>query len=103
MATLTDLVARPMVLEVGVFALLVLVLVSRWIGSSGTGRRAGWITLAGLVLLALASGASAAGGQAFGGTFVQDDLAVFAKTLFLVSAALSVLAGLGLGSEALSR
>src|SRR6185295_11925111 len=43
------------------------------------------------------------GSSALGGAFVVDDLAVFAKRLFLVSAALSVLAATGLRSASLTR
>src|SRR5580765_8102934 len=98
MTAFAEMVSRPLALEIGLFGLLVLVFVTGLTGTGRTSRLPGWLTLGGLALLALAAGMASAGGTAFGGTFVQDELSLFVKTLFLVSAALSVLAALGLGT-----
>lgn len=103
MTAFAELVSRPLALELGLFGLLVLVFVTGLTGTGRTSRLPGWLTLGGLALLALAAGMASAGGTAFGGTFVQDDLSLFVKTLFLVSAALSVLAALGLGTVTMTR
>src|SRR5512140_671944 len=103
MRALVETMAGPMALETGVFALLVVVLAIGLARPGRSSRAAGWVALFGLVALAAGSFMIRSGSSAFGGTFVLDDLAVFAKRLFLVSAALSVLAGLGLKAAALSR
>ncbi len=88
----------PLVLELGVFALVVVTLVLGMFGRRG-GRAPGWVAFVGLVVLGIAAFVAEPGGSAFGGSFVVDELALFAKRLFLVSAAISVLATLG-GHEA---
>jgi NADH-quinone oxidoreductase subunit N len=103
MDALLQALAGPMALEAGVFALLVVVLGIGLARPGRSSRAAGWVALLGLAALAAWSFAIQSGASALGGTFVQDDLAIFAKRLFLVSAALSVLAGLGLRAQALSR
>jgi NADH-quinone oxidoreductase subunit N len=57
-------------------------------------RRISWVTLVGLLALI---------GMAFGGRYTADPLAAFAQKLFLVSAAVSVLASLGLQNPRLAR
>ena len=103
MSTLLQTMAGPMALETGVFGLLVVVLAIGLIRPGRSSRAAGWVAFVGLAALAAGAFMMPAGSSALGGTFVVDDLAVFAKRLFLVSAALSVLAALGLRAEALSR
>jgi NADH-quinone oxidoreductase subunit N len=66
-------------------------------------RRAGWVTLVGLLGLSAWSFLVPSSGPAFGGSFVLDPLALFAKRLFLVSGAVSVLATLGLRGEQFMR
>ena len=61
------------------------------------------VTLLGLAALCVLAFIKSAGSSAFGGMFVLDDLAIFAKRLFLVSAFLSVLAGLALPAAPLTR
>jgi NADH-quinone oxidoreductase subunit N len=101
--TLVRTIAGPLALEAGTFALLVLVLVVGLVRRGQSGRIAGVVALAGLVGLSIAAFVARPGSSALGGTFVVDDLALFAKRLFLVSAALSVLAALGLRAPSLSR
>ena len=103
MATFTDLVSRPLALELAVFGLLVSVLVVGLTSAGRSSRLAGWVTLFGLVMLSVAAVIARPGGSAFGGTFVIDDLSLFAKLVFLVSAALSVLATIGFHEHALAR
>ena len=62
-------------------------------------RTPGWVTPIGLLALIGISFAVAPGGSLFNGSYQVDAMAVFAKRLFLVSAAISVLATLGMSSE----
>jgi NADH-quinone oxidoreductase subunit N len=89
----------PFVLEAGLGVLMFVVLVLGLFRPKVADRRAGWVTLIGLVALAGLSFVTEPGGSRFDGTFVVDPLALFAKRLFLVSAAISVLATLGLSAE----
>jgi NADH-quinone oxidoreductase subunit N len=99
--TFGDIVSQPLALELGLFGLLLVVFVAG-LGRAG-GRSPAWIALGGLTALTLASMTASPGGTAFGGTFVVDELSLFVKTLFFGSAALSVLAALGLGGHAMTR
>lgn len=103
MGTVFQTMAGPMALESGVFGLLVIVLAIGLIRPGRSSRLAGWVAFVGLAALAASAFLVRPGASALGGTFVVDDLAVFAKRLFLGSAALSVLAALGLKAPALSR
>jgi len=91
--------STPLVLEAGVFILAVLALVFGIVGRRGSSRGVGWIVLGGLVLLSAAAMIARPGGVAFEGSFVLDDLSLFAKKLFLGAAAVSVLASLALDRE----
>src|SRR5947207_1753296 len=66
-------------------------------------RRAGWVSLAGLLALSVWSFFLEPGGSLFNGSFLVDPLALFAQRLFLVSAVVSVLATLGLADERFAR
>ncbi|HET7694797.1 MAG TPA: NADH-quinone oxidoreductase subunit N [Vicinamibacterales bacterium] len=66
-------------------------------------RRCGWTSLIGLIGLSIWACLLQPGGSLFGGTFVLDPLALFAKRLFLVSGAVSVLATLGVPGERFTR
>jgi NADH-quinone oxidoreductase subunit N len=85
----------PLALEAGLFALLVVTLLVGVIRRTDEGGWAGRLALSGLLVLFAASWLAEPGASAFGGTFVVDELALFAKRLFLASAAVSVLATLG--------
>jgi NADH-quinone oxidoreductase subunit N len=98
-----ETLSGPLALEGGVFGLLVVVLVIGLVARGEAGRMAAGVTLTGLIGLCVIAFTMKSGSSALGGTFVVDDLAVFAKRLFLVSAALSVLAATGLRASSLSR
>lgn len=83
-----------MKLEYGLGALMLLVFVLGLFKPAVPNRRISWVTLFGLMALI---------GAAFGGNFTADPLAAFAQKLFLVSAAISVLASLGLQNPRMAR
>lgn len=93
----------PMVIEGGVFALLVVVMGIGLVRRRADDRLAGWLTLAGVAGLALAAWSAEPGRIAFEGSFALDELAIFGKRLFLVSAFLSVLATLGMTHSSFRR
>lgn len=93
----------PMGLEIGLGLLMLVVLLTGIFRPTVPDRRAGWVALIGLLALVAASFAAAPGGSVFGGSYVVDALALFAKRLFLVSAAISVLATLSLPSDRFAR
>jgi NADH-quinone oxidoreductase subunit N len=93
----------PLGLELAVGALLVLVLLLGLFRPAAPDRRAGWVSLAGLIALTIWAFLRQPGGSLFGGAFTLDPLALFAQRLFLVSAAVSVLAALGLPGDWLTR
>jgi NADH-quinone oxidoreductase subunit N len=95
--------AGPLGLELALGGLLVLVLVLGLFRPAAPDRRCGWVTLIGLIALSAWAFTLQPGGSLFGGAYVLDPLALFAQRLFLVSAAVSVLAALGLPGEWFSR
>ncbi len=88
--------STPLVLEAGVFALAMLTLVVGMVRGRRDDRRVGWFVFSGLVVLFGVACLSTPGEMIFGGGFVVDALSIFAKRLFIGSAALSVLASLSL-------
>ena len=93
----------PLGLEMGLAALMLLVLVMGLFRPATPNRSTGWVTLLGLLVLIGVSFAVTPGGSLFGGSYQVDALAIFAKRLFLVSAAISVLATLGMPSDRFAR
>jgi NADH-quinone oxidoreductase subunit N len=93
----------PLVIEGGLLALLVIVLLVGLVRRRPDDHVAGWLTLAGLVGLSMAAWNAEPGRVAFGGSFALDELSVFGKRLFLVSGALSVLATLGMAHASFRR
>ena len=93
----------PLGLEVALGGLMFVVLLLGLFRPAAPDRRAGWISLAGLLGLSIWSFFLEPGGSLFSGSFVVDPLALFAQRLFLVSGAVSVLATLGLGGERFAR
>jgi NADH-quinone oxidoreductase subunit N len=85
----------PLVPEIALFVLAILVLLIGIIWQ-GAGRVPAWLTFVGLVGTFGLTLVAEEGRSAFGGSFVQDGLAIFAKQLFLAAAALSVLGSLTL-------
>ncbi|MDH4063468.1 MAG: NADH-quinone oxidoreductase subunit N [Acidobacteriota bacterium] len=104
---MTLTLGTPLVTEGIVAALAVLVLVTGLVRSGtdrapSAARTIAWITFVGL-LGALATTFAAADGSVFGGAYVVDGLALFAKRLVVGSAAISVLASLSSPHGALTR
>ncbi|MBI4888034.1 MAG: NADH-quinone oxidoreductase subunit N [Acidobacteria bacterium] len=123
---MTPALAMPLVTELALFALAVVVLLMGALrpragrdagrvplgegsggpatrGPDGTGSPAAWLSLIGLAAIFALTFAVPEGASLFGGSFVLDGLALFAKRLFLASAALSVLASLTLRHENFRR
>jgi NADH-quinone oxidoreductase subunit N len=101
--TITERVTDLPMLELGLAALMFLVLLLAIFKPKTPTRAAGWLTFIGLVALSMLSFRTPPGESMFGGTFVIDELALFAKRLFLVSGAIGVLATLGLPQEVFKR
>src|SRR4249919_1109047 len=93
----------PLGLELALGGLIVLVLCLGLFRPAVPDRRAGWVSLSGLIGLSIWAFLLEPGGSLFGGTFVVDPLALFAQRLFLVSAAVGVLATLGLADVSFAR
>ena len=88
----------PLLPELVLVALAIVVLLIGIVWQ-GSGRVAGWLTFAGLLATFGVTLFAEPGRSVFGGSFVQDGLAIFAKQLFVLAAALSVLASLTLRHE----
>ena len=86
-------------LEVALGGLILAVLLLGLFRPASPDRRCGWVSLIGLVALSVWACLIQPGGSLFGGSFALDPLAIFAKRLFLISAAVSVLATLGLAGD----
>ncbi len=108
----------PLAIELVLFALAVLVLLMGIVSRGGAGpdpRRpselpkatggsaVGWVTLGGLLAIFGLTFMATEGGSILRGSFTQDALAIFAKRLFIGSAALSVLASLTMRAYAFGR
>ncbi len=85
----------------GVLILLVFVVGLAWRGQDK--RRLGVLVAIGLSILLWMSFRGEPGAVLFGGTFVQDELAIFAKRLFLLATILAVLASLSLRAVTFAR
>jgi NADH-quinone oxidoreductase subunit N len=90
-------------LELALGGLIFVVLLLGLFRPSRADRRCGWVSLAGLIALSVWACLLQPGGSLFGGSFALDPLALFAKRLFLVSAAVSVLATLGMEGDGFTR
>ena len=93
----------PLGLELALGGVIVLVLLLGLFRPAAPDRRTGWVSFIGLVGLSVWAFLLQPGGSLFDGAFVLDPLALFAQRLFLVSAAVSVLATLGLPGDWLAR
>jgi NADH-quinone oxidoreductase subunit N len=87
--------------ELGLFALAVVVLLMGAMGKRGPA--AGRLSLIGLVVVFGLTFLVPEGTSLLGGSFVQDGLALFAKRLFIASAAVSLLGSLTMKHESFSR
>ncbi len=85
-----------MALEIGLAVLILLVFVAglSWRGQDK--RRLGVLVAIGLAILLWMAFRAEPGATLFRGTFVQDELAIFSKRLFLLATILGVLASLSL-------
>ncbi|HEV8457424.1 MAG TPA: NADH-quinone oxidoreductase subunit N, partial [Methylomirabilota bacterium] len=92
-----------LVLEVGLALLMLLVFLVGLFMAGEDKRRVGVLTAIGLVILFGFSWRTEAGAELFHGTFVQDELALFAKRLFLLATLIGVLASLPLRAVAFAR
>jgi NADH-quinone oxidoreductase subunit N len=96
-------IGSPLVLEVGLALLMLLIFVVGLFMTGDDKRRVGVLTAIGLVVLFGFSWRSEAGTELFHGTFVQDELALFAKRLFLLATLIGVLASLPLRAATFAR
>jgi NADH-quinone oxidoreductase subunit N len=93
----------PLGLEVGLLGLMLVVFFVGLFGRRDDARRVGVLAVIGLlVLLAIALRAEP-GPALFGGAFVQDELALFAKRLFLVATVVGILGSLTVQGRAFAR
>lgn len=103
MATWAFHPSYPLAIEAAVAGLLLVVFVVGLIRRNATDQVNGWLTLGGLVAIGVMAWNAEPGRVLLGGTVVLDELAVFMKRLFIVSAALSVLATLAFTDHAFWR
>lgn len=92
-----------MALEVGLAVLILLVFVVGLSWRSQDKRRLGVLVAIGLAILLWMAFRAEPGAALFGGTFVQDELAIFSKRLFLLATILGVLASLSLRAPTFAR
>jgi len=112
---MTFSLGMPLLVECALFALAVIVLMAGIIRPTPRGYAAddqdrtpagttvGWVTLCGLLAIFGLTFLATDGASILSGSFVQDGLAIFAKQLFIASAALSVLGSLTLRHDAFTR
>jgi NADH-quinone oxidoreductase subunit N len=95
-------IGSPLTLEAGLGVLMVVIFfVGLWSRSQDR-RRVGVICAVGLLVL-LGVAWRSEPGLLFGGRFVQDDLAIFAKRLFILATIIGVLGSLGLRAPTFAR
>ncbi len=90
-------------LELGTGALMLVVFFAGLFGRRDDSRRTGVIAAIGLVALLGVSLRAEPGGVLLGGSFVQDELAVFSKRLFLLATAIAVIGSLALRAPVFAR
>ena len=95
--------AGPLTLELGLGVLMLLVFFVGLFMPSPDKRRVGVLAGIGLVLLFGLSWRLEGGAELFRGAFVQDELALFAKRLFILATLIGVLASLPLRAVAFAR
>jgi NADH-quinone oxidoreductase subunit N len=93
----------PLVLEIALALLMVVVFLVGLFSPSEDRRRVGVLSAIGLVLLFGLSWRMEAGAELLHGSFVQDELALFAKRLFLLATLIGVLASLPLRGAVFTR
>ena len=90
-------------LELGLALLILLVFFTGLLTRGEDKRRVGVLAAVGLVVLLGLSFRAEPGAVLFGGTFVQDELAIFSKRLFLLATVLGVLGSLALRAPTFAR
>lgn len=93
----------PLVLEVGLVLLIGLIFFTGLLSRREDKRRVGVVAVVGLVALFGVAWRSEPSGEIFHGTFVQDDLALFAKRLFLLATIIGILGSLSLRAVTFAR
>ena len=93
----------PLVLEVGLVLLIAVIFFTGLLSRREDKRRVGVVAVVGLVALFGVAWRSEPGGEIFQGTFVQDDLALFAKRLFLLATIIGILGSLSLRAVTFAR
>ncbi len=96
-------VSSALGIEIGLAVLMLIVSLVGLVMPAGDKRRVGVLTAIGLVILLGVSWRAEAGAEIFNGAFVQDELALFAKRLFIVATLIGVLASLPLRAVAFAR
>ena len=96
-------VSSALGIEIGLAVLMLIVFLVGLLMPAGDKRRVGVLTAIGLVILLGVSWRTEAGAEIFTGAFVQDELALFAKRLFIVATLIGVLASLPLRAVAFAR
>jgi NADH-quinone oxidoreductase subunit N len=94
---------NPLVLEAGLALLMLVIFVAGVFAAGEDRRRVGRIAAVGLLVLFALSWRMEPGSALFGGSFVQDELAVFAKRLFLLATFIGILGSLALRAPAFAR
>jgi NADH-quinone oxidoreductase subunit N len=90
-------------LELGLAGLMLVVFFAGLFGPREDARRVGVIAAVGLLVLFAASLRVEPGATLLGGSFVQDELAVFAKRLFLLATVIGVVSSLTLRAPVFAR
>ncbi len=93
----------PLVLEVGLALLIAAIFFTGLLSRAEDKRRVGVVAAVGLVVLFGVAWRSEPGGELFHGTFVQDELALFAKRLFLLATIIGILGSLSLRAATFAR
>ena len=93
----------PLVLELGLGVVILVVFFAGLFHRSDDRRSVGVVAVVGLTVLLGMSWRMEPGQALFGGSFVQDDLAIFAKRLFLVATIIGVLGSLSLRAATFAR
>ena len=93
----------PLVLEAALALLMLVVFAVGMPGRGGDKRRVGVVAAVGLVVLFALAWRAEPGGEIFHGAFVQDELAIFAKRLFLLATFIGVLGSISLRAVTFAR
>jgi len=93
----------PLVLEVGLAVLMVVIFFAGVFAHGDDRRRVGVMAAVGLVVLFGLAWRTEPGAALFSGSFVQDEMAIFAKRLFLLATIIGVLGSLALRAATFAR